>query len=75
MSFDTSYQTPPPKSRAVSPLPWTDPPLAEPTDRAATLQRPELKSSNTLPALSLEHNAWADEEDEFREKEMEMTFA
>ena len=52
-------------------------------DRAETLQRPELKSSNTLPvgglrigAISIEHNAWADDEEDFEhEKEIEMTFA
>jgi hypothetical protein len=47
-----------------------------------TLQRPGLKSSNTLPAtlpamnLDLDHNAWADEDEEFgKEREIEMTFA
>lgn len=82
MSFDTTYHSPArsstsfAKPRSVSPA-WSPPPIAEPTDRAATLQRPELKSSNTLPIMSmnLEHNAWADDDDEFREKEMEMTFA
>lgn len=82
MSFDTAYHSPArsstsfTKPRSPSPA-WSPPPIAEPTDRAATLQRPELKSSNTLPVMSmnLEHNAWADDDDEFREKEMEMTFA
>ncbi|TVY80735.1 putative membrane protein [Lachnellula suecica] len=40
------------------------------------VSRPELKSSQTMPAISLDHNAWADEEDEFGpEKEIQMTFA
>jgi hypothetical protein len=93
MTFDTSYQSP---TRSVSgsfnhlplrssPSPVASqsafsPPIAEPRNRAATLQRPELKSSSTLPttlpAISLDHNAWADEDEEFgREKEIEMTFA
>jgi hypothetical protein len=95
MTFDTSYHSP---SASNSHLPLSSanspkfPPQADPTDRAATLQRPELKSSNTLPALgagvggglamsampaiSMEHNAWADEDEDFEhEKEIEMTFA
>jgi hypothetical protein len=82
MPFDTAYHSPArssasfTKPRSPSPA-WSPPPTAEPTDRAATLQLPELKSSNTLPVMSmnLEHNAWADDDDEFREKEVEMTFA
>ncbi len=89
MTFDTAYQSP---TRSVSgsfnhlplrssPSPADSPsafspPIAEPRERAVTLQRPELKSSSTLPAISLDHNAWADEDEEFgREKEIEMTFA
>jgi hypothetical protein len=81
MSFDTAYHSPARSSTSFSkprsPSPAWSLPIAEPTERAATLQRPELKSSTTLPAMSmnLEHNAWADDDDEFREKEMEMTFA
>lgn len=99
MTFDTSYQSPPrsasgsynhlPLRSGSSPspnLPQSDfrPPSAEPTDRAATLRRPSLKGSSTLPtalpttlpAISLDHNAWADEDEEFgREREIEMTFA
>jgi hypothetical protein len=41
-----------------------------------TSSRPELQSSKTIPAMNLDHNAWADEEDEFgHEKEIQMTFA
>jgi hypothetical protein len=50
------------------------PAYAAKDEKAAS--RPELKSSQTMPAISLDHNAWADEEDEFGpEKEIEMTFA
>lgn len=81
-SFDTTYHSPArsstsfTKPRSPSPA-WSPPPIAEPADRAATSGRPELKSSNTLPIMNmnLEHNAWADDDDEFREHEMEMTFA
>ncbi len=93
MTFDTSYQSPPRSasgslnhlplrsSPAPSPSPSAfRPPLAEPGERAVTLQRPELRSSTTLPttlpAISLDHNAWADEDEDFgREREIEMTFA
>ncbi|TVY49299.1 putative membrane protein [Lachnellula occidentalis] len=38
--------------------------------------RPELKSSQTMPTIGLDTNAWAEEEDEFGpEKEIQMTFA
>jgi Protein of unknown function (DUF726) len=84
LTFDTAFQSPSfPASSFTkpSPVPLASPPLAEPTDRAATLQRPELKGSTTLPAMglgfgmALDHNAWADDDDEFHEKEMEMSFA
>lgn len=91
MTFDTSYHTPPRLNSAststanlslsLHPSPH-EPPQADPVERAATLQRPELKSSLTLPtpsnlpAVSLDHNAWADEDEDFgHEKEIEMTFA
>lgn len=86
MTFDTAYRSPPRSAgtssnhlplRAPSPL---NPPTPEPTDRAATLQRPELKSSSTLPAtlppMDFSHNAWADDDDDFgKEKDIQMTFA
>ena len=66
-----------------SPLPsavlaWQHQPLATP-DTAVTPQRPELKSSATMPAAingaHLTHNAWADEEEDFgQEKEIQMSF-
>lgn len=46
-------------------------------------QRPELKTSTTMPTtpsphfggMNLEHNAWADDDDDFtKEREMKMTF-
>jgi hypothetical protein len=95
MTFDTSSQSPPPSASGSfnhlplhsSPSPNLSqssfrPSSAEPTDRAATLRRPSLKSSSTLPlptalpAINLDHNAWADEDEEFgREREIEMSFA
>jgi hypothetical protein len=88
MTFDTSYHSSPPSASASfnhlplrSPLPLS--PTPEPKDRAATLLRPELKSSQTMPTTKplpslpdFESNAWADDDEEFgREKEIEMTFA
>ncbi|KUJ22594.1 DUF726-domain-containing protein [Mollisia scopiformis] len=94
MTFDTAYYSPPrsaatssvhlPPNRLNSPLP--SPPSPDPNEKAATLQRPELKSSSTLPVptaapialppLDLGHNAWADDEEDFgMEREMELTFA
>jgi hypothetical protein len=84
MTFDTSFRPPPLSATPSNNLPLRTspqfPPQAEPTERAATLQRPELKSSNTLPttlpAMDLDHNAWADEDEDFgKEREIEMTFA
>ncbi|KAG9241483.1 hypothetical protein BJ878DRAFT_536507 [Calycina marina] len=80
MSFDTAYKSCPrfvrssfiaastPHSATQLPrLPTPDPP------------RPELKTSQTLPALgsmSIDQNAWADDDEDFgHEKEIEMTFA
>jgi hypothetical protein len=97
LTFDTLYHSPS-VSNGHLPLSSTNSPKfpaqADPVDRAATLQRPELKSSTTLPtgglstfgsgmggglgmgSMSMEHNAWADEDEEFgHEKEIEMTFA
>lgn len=113
MSFEPAYVAPTHsnlsrtalglKSHSPSPSPSPRlPPQADPIERSAAFQRPELKSSNTLPtgshigmgigaglgagagvgiaAMTGERNAWADDddagdEDEFGEKEMEMTFA
>jgi hypothetical protein len=84
MTFDTSYISPPRSANSsrnnlgLGIKRENSPPLADPTDRAAVMQRPELKSSNTLPVMGMERNAWADDDDdeEFgKEKEMTMTFA
>ncbi|CZT42758.1 related to DUF726 domain protein [Rhynchosporium secalis] len=89
MTFDTAYRSPPRSAGTSSthlpiriPTPL-NPPTPEPTERAATLQRPELKSSSTMPAtlappMDLGHNAWADDDDDDEfgtEKEIQMTFA
>lgn len=59
-------------------------PLREPTNEAPMPQRPPLRSASTtpsrasmdMPGLGIEHNAWADEDDEDfgREKEVKLTF-
>ncbi|KAK6587292.1 hypothetical protein PZA11_000582 [Diplocarpon coronariae] len=86
MTFDSAYRSPslsaampdnPLPLQAPAPL---NPPTPKPTDREATLQKPELKSSSTMPStlppLDYGHNAWADEDEDFGvEKEIEMTFA
>jgi hypothetical protein len=82
--FHTPYSSPkqPPVDRAPSPLThasdWETP--------APSTHRPALKAHATMPApislapikltpISLEHNAWADDDDEFgKETEMKMTF-
>ncbi|MCJ1401572.1 hypothetical protein MMC11_004788 [Xylographa trunciseda] len=66
-----------------SPLPsavlaWQTQPLAS-SDYPVTPQRPEFKSSASMPAAMngahLTHNAWADEEEEFgQEKDIQMSF-
>lgn len=72
MSFDSQSA---PASAALawqSPIPAASVPAPAP-------HRPELRSAATMPAgstgLSLEHNAWADEEEDFgQEKEVQMSF-
>ena len=69
--------------KAQSPLPsavlaWQSQSLAS-SANSVTAQRPELRSSTTMPAAMngahLTHNAWADEEEEFgQEKEIQMSF-
>ena len=85
MTFDNSYHSPPRSMTSSTnhlPIHTPTPPLDEPQAQGVGLQRPDLKSSNTLPStlampdMNLDHNAWADEEEEFGgEKEIEMTFA
>jgi len=52
------------------------PALSSAWGTASTLQRPPLEPHLTMPTVTkLEHNAWADEDNEFgRETEMKMTF-
>ena len=87
MTFDTAYKSPPlSAASSTNHLPMRSynsnntPPQADPGDRAATLQRPELKSSSTAPVglgfgaspqsssnqrpMDLERNAWADDDDD-----------
>ena len=88
MTFDTSYETPPRSARTSFIAPSNSlpqiPQIPTPEPQA---QRPELKSSQTVPAMGIgmgmgsmsldpQHNAWADEDEDFGvEKEIEMTFA
>ncbi|KAI9053473.1 hypothetical protein LZ554_002431 [Drepanopeziza brunnea f. sp. 'monogermtubi'] len=86
MTFDTTYRSPPRSATTSSnylPLPSPLPlksPTPDLTERAVALQRPEAKSSTSLPAtlppMDYGHNAWADDDEDFgQEKEIEMTFA
>ena len=80
MTFDHAYRSPP-KSVDSPSTPFSDrPPEASLSSASVPFQRPELRSSATMPSgisgLSLEHNAWADDEEDFgREKDIKMTFA
>jgi hypothetical protein len=76
MTFESGLGKPSPSTLPQS--------LSEPVaQKEFSAHRPELRSHTTEPAmpvqlnaLSLEHNAWANEDDEFgQEKEMKMTFA
>jgi len=85
MTFDADYHSPALSASSsfqnLSPKPLPPmPSSASPTDRVAILQRPDLKSSSTmpvsLPTINLDHNAWADEDEDFgHEREIEMSFA
>lgn len=74
MTFDTSYSSLPAASSAAAiPTPEKSPAWPSPSTLP---ERPVLKSANTTPApVNLDHNAWADDDDEFAEKEIKMTFA
>lgn len=66
MTFESSFHK--------NPLP------VPPKPDVAALQRPDLRSSVSMPVgsgvgLGIERNAWAEDEDEFAEKEIAMTFA
>ncbi|ROT39856.1 DUF726-domain-containing protein [Sodiomyces alkalinus F11] len=64
MTFDTSFQGPPP------------PPPPPPKDDLKPASRPEMKSSQTMPNMTLK-DPWGDPDDEDfgKEKEISMTFA
>jgi hypothetical protein len=66
MTFDDSYREP-------SNIP--KPPAKDHSFASTVPDRPEMKSSRTVPNMSLQ-DPWADEEEDFgKEKEIEMTFA
>jgi Protein of unknown function (DUF726) len=78
MTFDRDFESPRELQNTLLPL---NPYRQDRTPSPAS--RPELKTSSTMPtnintnfgAMNLEHNAWADDEEEFgREKEVKMTF-
>lgn len=91
MTFDTAYKSPVrPLTPLTGNSKFSQPAMpTQPHDGVVARQGPEGKSLTALSgfgssldldsvasaALSLDHNAWADDDDEFREKEMEMTFA
>ena len=71
-----SFNPNPPLPSAV--LAWQSQTLSE-TNTPVTPQRPQLRSAVTMPVVSgglqLEHNAWADEDEDFgEEKEVKMVF-
>ncbi|KAI1494713.1 hypothetical protein F5X96DRAFT_665608 [Biscogniauxia mediterranea] len=74
MTFDTAYMEPV-SSSPPPPVPrkdYTEPPLPPPPP-----QRPEIKTSQTTPILTIK-DPWADDEDDDdfgKEKEISMTFA
>ncbi|ERF74517.1 hypothetical protein EPUS_03955 [Endocarpon pusillum Z07020] len=78
MTFDNAFEAPRELPSTLAPL------SVRPDDRTPSpFEIPELKTSATLPtsmstkfgSLNLEHNAWADEDEDFsREREMRMTF-
>ncbi|KAF7535703.1 hypothetical protein G7Z17_g13166 [Cylindrodendrum hubeiense] len=66
MTFDTSFED--------SPRAPTVPPK-DTTEMAPAPNRPEYKTSQTMPAMTL-HDPWGDEDADFgKEKEISMTFA
>jgi Protein of unknown function (DUF726) len=78
MSFDHEFEPPRELPSTLAPL------TIYANERTPSpFERPELKSSATMPTgmspnfgtMNLEHNAWADEEEDFtKEKELRMTF-
>ncbi len=87
LSFECSVHSPSPRHSSHFPThsPGRIPsPLREPINDASRPPRPPLRSSSTMPSgastnipdLGIEHNAWADEDDEDfgHEKEVKLTF-
>lgn len=87
LSFEGSVHSPSPRysSHFSTDSPGRIPsPLREPVHEASPPQRPPPRSSSTVPSgvspdipgLGIEHNAWADEDDEDfgREREVKLTF-
>ncbi|KAI9835690.1 MAG: hypothetical protein M1819_001867 [Sarea resinae] len=76
MTFDTPFSSnsaPPPRRSSVD-----DPVSHQAARDVGSLPPPELRHSVTMPAVSglgLEHNAWAEEDEEFgKEQEVQMIF-
>ena len=87
LSFESSGRSPSPRHSSQFPPSSSSripSPLRESINEAPTPQRPPRRSSLTMPSsasaqsgnLGIEHNAWADEDDEDfgREKEVKLTF-
>ena len=87
LSFESSVHSPSPRHSSNFPADSprrTPSPLREAPGEASTPHRPSLRSCSTIPSsantntagLGIEHNAWADEDDEDfgREKEVKLTF-
>jgi hypothetical protein len=78
MKFDTEYEVPssvtPPRSTFSSSA-GSPPPVPDKTDSASS-QRPPLNHAVSVPPIiNLDHNAWAEEDEEFgKETKMTMTF-
>ena len=78
MKFDTEFEVPSSvtlSKSAFSSSAGSPPPVPDKTD-APSSQRPPLNHAVSMPPIiNLEHNAWADEDEEFgKETEMTMTF-
>ncbi|KAL8661344.1 MAG: hypothetical protein Q9168_008397, partial [Polycauliona sp. 1 TL-2023] len=72
VSTSTAFPLPSPKGSPIPQSQSSHTPYSTTEDKS---QRPGLPTSNTLPLQPLHHNAWLDdEEDEFAEKEVKMTF-
>ncbi|RDL36703.1 uncharacterized protein BP5553_06055 [Venustampulla echinocandica] len=79
-SFNTLHSHPTPLSATPSFNNLHSHPSPSIAKGTIAAERPELKTSSTMPAtlpsLPVDHNAWADDDDEFgAEKEIQMTFA